>query len=866
TDATDDPDGDGLDNAAEFAAGSNPNNADTDGDGLSDGDEVNVYSTDPTSSDTDTDSLLDGWEVQYGLDPLVGGFFSDDGRFGDPDDDGLANVTEQSAGTDPNNADTDGDGLPDNWERDYSDPLVADTDTSLDADGDGLDTLAESIAGSDPNNVDTDGDGLSDGDEVNIHGTDPTKADSDNDGLPDGWEVDNGLDPVDAADAVLDVDNDGLNSLQEYTAGTDPDNSDTDADGLSDAWEVMYGDPLLADADTALDADADGLDTLAESNAGTDPNNADTDGDGESDGDEVNVYFTDPTDPFSDGVSDTDQDGLVDAWEIQYFGSMAATIDAQADLDSDGLNNLEESNAGTDPNNSDTDADGLPDAWEVANALNPIAAGDATDDADNDGLDNAAEFAAGTDPNDADSDGDELLDGWEVIYSAPLVADPDTSLDGDEDGLDTLEESNAGTDPNNTDTDADGLLDGWEVTNGLDPIDSTDALEDYDGDQVPNLYEVQLGTDFNDGGSFPAPTAIVDQLTGNDSTSDNIYSTISQALNAVPSGAWPTIEVRSGIYDEYISINKRVALYSQTGVLAPRISGRDGYNIVDFRSGSGDSVFSGFVIQRDESHVNQRSGIRVSMSDISQKLRIVNCIIRGNSAERGGGIYRTRGDLVIDHCTFLNNEAIIAGNSIFDTYSEGPLLIRNSILRSSTNGNELAGSFYKLNVETSIIRNGERGGIDNDPGLRPNGYIQAGSAAIGLGTARAGVSLDIHGEQRDATPDLGADEWKDSDGDNIADVWEVANGLDPFDAADALLDADNDGLNNFDEFILLTDPNNPDSDGDGLTDGEEMNTYGTDPNNVDSDGDGESDGEELSNGTDPLDQTSFDLDFDGDNL
>jgi hypothetical protein len=46
----------------------------------------------------------------------------------------------------------------------------------------------------------------------------------------------------------------------------------------------------------------------------------------------------------------------------------------------------------------------------------------------------------------------------------------------------------------------------------------------------------------------------------------------------------------------------------------------------------------------------------------------------------------------------------------------------------------------------------------------------------------------------------------------------------------------------------------PDSDGDGLSDDEENNIYGTDPNNPDTDGDGISDGDEVQNGTDPLDR------------
>ncbi|MBA2598668.1 MAG: hypothetical protein H0V00_18760 [Chloroflexia bacterium] len=65
------------------------------------------------------------------------------------------------------------------------------------------------------------------------------------------------------------------------------------------------------------------------------------------------------------------------------------------------------------------------------------------------------------------------------------------------------------------------------------------------------------------------------------------------------------------------------------------------------------------------------------------------------------------------------------------------------------------------------------------------------------------------------------------------------------------LDADNypDTL----EPALGLDPRNPDTDGDAVADGDELNLYGTDPLNGDTDGDGVSDGEELFGaGTDPL--------------
>ena len=68
-DGDQDPDGDGLTNDQEAEHGTDPNVADTDGDLLDDGAEVNLHDTDPTDPDTDGDGYLDGWEHQAGSDP-----------------------------------------------------------------------------------------------------------------------------------------------------------------------------------------------------------------------------------------------------------------------------------------------------------------------------------------------------------------------------------------------------------------------------------------------------------------------------------------------------------------------------------------------------------------------------------------------------------------------------------------------------------------------------------------------------------------------------------------------------------------------------------------------------------------------------
>jgi hypothetical protein len=61
----------------------------------------------------------------------------------------------------------------------------------------------------------------------------------------------------------------------------------------------------------------------------------------------------------------------------------------------------------------------------------------------------------------------------------------------------------------------------------------------------------------------------------------------------------------------------------------------------------------------------------------------------------------------------------------------------------------------------------------------------------------------------------------DSDGDGIPDDEELRLGMNPNNPADALLDVDHDGLTAQEEYRTGTDPRNPDTDGDGISDGDE---------------------------------------------
>ena len=65
-----DTDADGLSDVREIELGLDPNRTDTDGDLLSDKDEVDIYLTDPFNPDSDGDGFSDGQEVRQGFNPL----------------------------------------------------------------------------------------------------------------------------------------------------------------------------------------------------------------------------------------------------------------------------------------------------------------------------------------------------------------------------------------------------------------------------------------------------------------------------------------------------------------------------------------------------------------------------------------------------------------------------------------------------------------------------------------------------------------------------------------------------------------------------------------------------------------------------
>jgi hypothetical protein len=106
----------------------------------------------------------------------------------------------------------------------------------------------------------------------------------------------------------------------------------------------------------------------------------------------------------------------------------------------------------------------------------------------------------------------------------------------------------------------------------------------------------------------------------------------------------------------------------------------------------------------------------------------------------------------------------------------------------------------------------------------------------------------------------------DTDTDGLTDGEEVTTGLDGYTTDPLNPDMDTDGLTDGEEYANNTNPKNPDTDGDGLTDGDEVNTWGTLATNWDTDGDYIPDLYEANNvgnspPLDPLDVTDGNTNF-----
>ena len=875
-DSDEDVDQDGLSNLQEYFLMTNPLEADlaldSDGDGLSDFEEINLTLTDPFLADSDDDGVSDA--------------------LADEDNDGVSNLDEVRAGSNPRTSaasqDSDGDGLSDFQEltitgTDPNNPFSLSSevnDADYDIDEDGLSNLLEVQLGFDPLTPDalvrdTDGDGLADHIEVLLTLTDPNRNDTDGNGMSDFND---------------DSDNDGLSNSEEYFLGTDPAvrniAADTDKDGLTDFQE------------TAI--------TL------TDPTKVDSDNNGKSDG--LENFDNDPynnlqemlalTDPYEhdapDGYEDADGDWLVNVLDQNNQGTDVLTSDTDGDGIPDGIEVLI---LGTNPSSVDTDNDGISDKNELqlfnlAN-IRAVASNQACLDTET-----RLPFIAGQEycvriefisyPTLADSDNDGTPDS---------KANPDNSVTLDHFPLDAS--CSAASDGfENADIGREQCFSSWmSESNDIAVIQASEWRTSAEQQRADILF-YNPGWDkiirFNTLTSrYLAPIAVNDEemIVGLDTVSQ------SRSLFIFYSDA------RLDRYDLETGVTQTVDTLAQPGLTPDRMLALDnGDLLVQYKDAS--NLSSLYIYNQNGIDLDNLSGLTIDIQESAELCGSTDCSIYSFDKD-SNGVNTNLAKIDIDLSAGVFNPTITFADTLSQfAQLKGPIRISQDKSEIDPNDerevylasgqkldNDLLGSvhteslnilhegisytnfydFLESNDHVIGIVDYDISAIPGAPAVRatrnglvasdnnyPNTYlippVSFEERILRLLSYEKTSSLDVAVVSKLSgsvlIEMLGL---IDKDGDGMTGIYENYYGLNDEDASDKFKDPDTDGLTNIEEYRLGSDPFSDkygDPDKDGLSNIDE-HIYGTDPLNPDTDGDDFNDLEEILEGTDPNDATSF---------
>ena len=725
------------------------------------------------------------------------------------------------------------------------------------------------------------------------------EGDVDNDGLPTWWERYSGLNDLDVADALLDSDGDGLDSLSEYQAQTHPKDNDSDGDGLIDGDEILR--------------------------YSTDPNKKDSDADGINDSDEVIAYHTNPNSTDSDG------DGLDDAKEINDLF--------------------------TNPNSADSDGDGMDDPWEVLHGLDPLV-NDAEDDEDGDGLTNAKEYSRSTDPNDADTDDDNLTDAEEVYHLGTSPVNEDTDNDLIEDGLEIdntlnpLEPSDA-----KADLDGDGFSNLTEILEGFDHKDNLSKpvmsnWKTYQGNAAhtgfvplvldPSNFKVQWSVIPADGIKLNGISCGDGRIYATSSYSESKQLIVIKAIDGSIlwrrhfgdiSSVHPPAYNNGKIYVQTVDHSDSLvwAFNANDASLVFKVLFDKSYSQYLAPTPFKGNIYVGGgeksgICSLDGSDGTQNWFLALARNDhFTPALDQDNLYIYSEGAIKAIDFYtgeieyeisNTQTESVNHNVTpvighgkklFVVSGGVLIGydtstrsmdwqiTGVSSQLAIGPGIVyavRDDVLEarkesdgtlfwtwSPPAGERLADNMVVTETLLFITSYDNTYAVDLNTHEAVWVFNNAGTLAIGnegalIIAAKSGALISVAVDadtDDDLLPDsaelytYGTDpHLMDTDNDGTPDGWELRNSLNPLEN-DSGLDQDVDDLDNLAEFLNHTDPNDPDTDNDNLSDGNELLTHGTNPLSVDTDDDFISDSLELAFGLNPLAgaDATFDLDGDG---
>jgi hypothetical protein len=516
----------------------------------------------------------------------------------------------------------------------------------------------------------------------------------------------------------------------------------------------------------------------------------------------------------------------------------------------------------------------------------PFAVGD---DSDNDGLtDDSETNVVGTNPANFDTDGDGIGDGREFNAGLNPNDPADALTDADGDGLTSIDELNETfTDPFLPDTDSDGMPDGFEVLYRLLPRNAFDGGLDPDGDALSNFAESGLRSDPRNANS-PTATFFVSNG-GIDSpgrgTQGSPWETIGFALTQFSSTVGDPVRLilAPGTYNENVVMQPGLAIAGALGTTATIngtgpvvVTGADGAALFNLQLGQAGArapkVVTSFL----------------TISNVAMTVRRVTFI--GTGTETGIVVTgAAAADGLITNCTFSNlifgidvSDAVPnVRKNVFDNIGTNSIIIRTLLklgakdLGNSADPNTGFNTFgdsgaaaVDNETETPVDMQNNDWGTDSvaEVGDRVDGpgtvepFLPKGTGILpGALTCTVWDSVSL-APITDAVVNLtGTIAFSSSE--NSGGVYPFAS-LAPggytvtvsapdhtssIPTAIVLGSADIESLS----FALDPGETGADTDGDGLTNDDETNVFGTNPSNVDTDSDGLNDDVEVAYGSDP---------------
>lgn len=726
-------------------------------------------------------------------------------------------------------ADADGDGLPRWWEVDngLSDSNAA--DAASDKDGDGRTALQEYNNGNNstnPNRADTDGDGLSDGAEFAL-GTNPNKMDTDDDSISDGDEV-NGSPASDPL--LVDSDNDGAPDSLERRVGTDP----LSAASVPTVFHGGIGIHFVSANDlnaTLSTNETAGIipqlrwnDTLP-IRAWTRPSGGKSDiltplpnqlvrSDGVIVPNFTFAWTADATDA-SDNAGSADRklmSGFVRAYATTPVSLTLSNIPfASYDLyvivggsydGQRGRVRLNSSSA-TDRFFRTTTTAPQKDFVEIKPGATNYSYGNYVLHTNLTGstatltVTNVEGWSVGihaiqiVDRN-LDFDASGIPDWYEMKYALQPGSAALAAADSDGDGLSNLQEYQRGTHPHLADTDGDGLTDAQEVAFNTNPLHA-----DTDGDGLSDYAEVN--------GSIPTNPLVAD--TDGDGVGDkaelqaNTDPTYNPAGSPTFIGYVPYFRSSPSRWEWNLE-NIQLVWDHGAGGLAPNIWDED------------------FLLEFAVKNPATTEWRALGMA-LRHYHGALTYLFHSDSA--GAFSYPSQPNATIWDSDYATSPADLKAKLGFSGYGPADLSDRlqfRVFAQRGANSNSWSVTFTITNQTSNTLVIARtfnnctaRNPVDNGTSQWTDYNGVTNQVSIGV---HQGVQLFISTNRLANLPAFAGA--KDSDKDGMPDVWEDLYSFNKFSAGDATLDADSDGLNNRDEFLAGTNPRNPDSDGDGISD------------------------------------------------